>query len=342
MSAQDYLSWWPFADDTGPQPTPIFGKRPTHTEPTPPLVATATDDPLQSPALREAVVTFAQADYLTATFDLNARGMAELYDAVVVPQWSRPFADVLLSQLLVIPRPPDAHVLDVACGTGYPTLEIARVLGQGAAVMGIDTWRTAIERARRKAADVWLRNVAFLHDDIAHAPLPENDCDLITCNLAYTSFADRNRALAIMARLLKPDGWFLLTTPLQTAFRAFLDLYHTVLTELQLTTCTDALVALVKGKPTIATARAAIERTSLHIEREVADSFTMHFADAHDFFTSPVIALGFMVGWRAIVPDVALRRLVFNELERRLDLLAAEAGGLTFEVPYLCLCARKR
>jgi arsenite methyltransferase len=342
MPSQDYLSWWPFAEDTGPQPTPIFGKRgPAPAEPTPPLVATAPEDPLQSPSLREAVAAFAQADYLTATFDLNARGMAELYDAVVVPQWSRPFGDLLLSQLLVIPRPPDAHVLDVACGTGYPTLEIARVLGQGAAIVGIDIWRTAIERARHKATEAWLRNVAFLHDDIAHAPLPENDCDLITCNLAYTSFADRSRALAQMARLLKPEGWLLLTTPLQTAFRAFLDLYHTVLAELQLTTCTDALVALVKGKPTIATTRAAIERTGLRIEREIAESFTMRFADVRDFFTSPVIALGFMVGWRAIVPDVALRRLVFNELERRLNLLAAEAGGLSFEVPYLCLCARK-
>jgi len=26
----------------------------------------------------------------------------------------------------------DAHVLDVACGTGFPTLDIARMLGQGA------------------------------------------------------------------------------------------------------------------------------------------------------------------------------------------------------------------
>src|SRR5579875_398456 len=96
MSSQDYLSWWPFADDadTPPaRPAPMFGNRaPTPAAgPTPPLIPTTpTEDPLESAALREAVQVFANADYLTATYDLNARGMAELYDAVVVPQWSRP------------------------------------------------------------------------------------------------------------------------------------------------------------------------------------------------------------------------------------------------------------
>ncbi len=347
MSSQDYLSWWPFADDadTPPaRPAPMFGNRaPTPAAgPTPPLIPTTpTEDPLESAALREAVQVFANADYLTATYDLNARGMAELYDAVVVPQWSRPFAEVLLSQLLVLPRPADARVLDVACGTGYPTLDIARMMGQGATVLGVDLWRAAIERGRRKAAEAWLRTVTFQQGDIAHLTLPENEFDIVTCNVGYTSFADRSRALAVMTRALKPDGWMVLTMPLQTACREFLDLYHNVLSELQLTTCTDALVALVRGKPTVSTARANLERTGLHVEREVTDRFTLRFADARDFFTSPVIALGFMVGWRAIVPDVALRRLVFNEIERRLNLRSAEEGGLSFEVPYLCLGARK-
>jgi len=347
MSSQDYLSWWPFADDNDtppPRPAPMFGHRapmPAPAASPTPLVPTTTSDPLESAALMEAVQVFSNADYLTATYDLNGRGMAELYDAVVVPQWSRPFAEVLLSQVLVLPRPADAHVLDVACGTGYPTLDIARMLGQGATVLGVDLWRTAIERGRHKATEAWLRTVAFQQGDIAHLTLPENDFDLITCNVGYTSFADRSRALAVMTRILKPGGWLLLTTPLQTAFREFLDLYHNVLSELQLTTCTDALVALVRGKPTIATARANLERTGLQVDREVTERFTLRFADARDFFTSPVIALGFMLGWRAIVPDVSLRRLVFNEIERRLNLRAAEEGGLSFEVPYLCLGAKK-
>ncbi len=344
MSQPSRPSWWGASSpQDAPSPSPASGifrpLTPPDTPATPPLIAP--EDPLQTALLAEAAERFATADYLTATYDPNVPGVPELHDAVVVPQWSKPFGEILLSQLLVIPRPASPQVLDVACGTGYPTLDIARFLGQSADVAGLDIWPAAIEFAKRKASAEWLRNVTFLTGDIGKAQLPEDHFDIITCNIGYTSFADRARSLAAMTRLTVPGGWLLLTTPLQTAFREFLDLYHRVLTELQLTACVDALVALVKGRPTIASVRSAVERTGMLIDREVADSFTLSFVNAQDFLTSPIIALGFMVGWRAIVPDLALRRLVFNEITRRLDAHANAKGGLRFEIPVLCLCARR-
>lgn len=346
--ADQQSPWWPAPAKpepmTGKWPAPIFAAPPPAPPPAPEsLVAPLPGGPpAVAPLLAEAAARFANADYLTATFDLNEPGMVDLYEAVVVPQWSRPFGAMLLSQLLVTQRPGGAHVLDVACGPGYPTLEIARFLGQDADIVGLDLWGAAIERGRRLATDGWLRQVKFLHGDILHTQLPELHFDLITCNLGYTSFADRGRALAVMARLTRPGGSLLLTTPLQTAFRAFLDLYHVVLSDLQLTNCVDALLALVKGRPTIASTRAAIERTGMVVEREVTERCVLTFTDARDFFTSPVIALSFLPGWRAIVPDLALRRVVFNEVERRLNARAAVEGHLTFDVPMLCLGARRQ
>lgn len=331
---------WP--EDDAPQPAPAFGA----TTPDPVREARGvapTDlfDPAQLAALRAAATAFATADPLTATYDLNQPGMVELYESAVIPRWSRPFANLLLSQLLVMPRPPSAQVLDVACGPGFPTLEIARFLGQEADVVGLDPWEAAIDRGRRRAGDAWLRNVSFVAGDITHATLPERHFDLITCNLGYTSFADRGRALATMSRLARPGGALIMTVPLQAAMREFLDLYHVVLSDLQLTTSVDSLLALVKNRPTIASARVALERAGLVIDREVTDRFTLRFADPRDFLTSPVVALNFMAGWRAIVPDLALRRLVFNEVERRLSQRAAAEGDLAFDVPMLCLSARK-
>ena len=325
------------------RPSAIFGPSlPIAAEPiAPPVVAALGDETWHSDILAQAAMLFANADYLTATYDLNAQGMVELHDAIIVPQWSQPFGQLLLSQLLVTPHPSNVQVLDVACGTGYPTLDIARYLGQNADVAGVDTWMLAIEHAKRKATTAWLRNVSFLHGDIAHFAMPEEHFDIVTSNLGYTSFADRARALAVMTRLTRPNGWVLLTTPLQTAFREFLDIYHNVLSELALTSSVDALVALVKGRPTVASTRAAVERTGLVVEREVTDRHVLTFIDARDFLTSPIIALNFMIGWRAIVPDVALRRLVFNEIERRLNIIATTQGELRFEVPMLCLSTRR-
>jgi arsenite methyltransferase len=335
--------WWQTPPDfSGSRSGEIFRTQQPIGEPfTSSMPISRQADPMQTAALHEAAEYFANADYLTAIYDQNAHGVVELYDALVVPQWSRPFGELIISQLLVTPRPSGAQVLDVACGTGYPTLDIVRYLGQDADVAGIDNWPSAIECARHKANEEWLRNITFLEGDIAHAPLPEDHFDLLTCNLGYTSFADRGRALAVMARVIRSGGWLLLTTPLQTAFREFLDLYHTVLSELQLMTSVDALVALVKGRPTVATTRAAIERTGMTIEREVVERFQLHFVDGKDFLTSPIVALNFMVGWRAVVADIALRRIIFNEIERRLDARAQAEHGLTFEIPMLCLSARR-
>ena len=84
------------------------------------------------------------SDYLTVTYDLRDLGFVELYEALMVPQWSAPFGRLLLSVFLTLPRDIGWQVLDVACGTGYPTLELARFLGQDCDLAGIDVWEDAI------------------------------------------------------------------------------------------------------------------------------------------------------------------------------------------------------
>jgi arsenite methyltransferase len=344
MTGRDPFTWWPFADDEDPQPpspspgaSGLFVSPSAVPAPSPPV---AMPDPRRSAVAHEAARFFAQADPLTTVYDINAPGVAEVYDAIVVPQWSRPFGQMLINQMMVLPKSVHTRILDVACGTGYPTIEIARTVG-GAEVIGLDPWRAAVELARQHANESWMQGVSLLVEDITRSSQAEGSFDIITCNLGYTSFADRSRAMAVMSRLLVPEGWLVLTTPLQTAFREFLDLFHVVLAELALVTCTDALMALVRGRPTIATTRAALERPGLVVERVMTDHATITFADARDFLTSPVIALSFLAGWRAIVPDLSLRRLVFNEIERRLNLRAAAEGGLRFNVPMLCVVARR-
>jgi hypothetical protein len=72
----------------------------------------------------------------------------------------------------------------------------------------------------------------------------------------------------------------------------------------------------------------------------VTDTFTMHFPTPVTFLRSPVIQTTFMPGWRAVIPDPTIRRLVFNEVERRLNVRIEAAGGdLTMTVPMLCVSA---
>jgi ubiquinone/menaquinone biosynthesis C-methylase UbiE len=233
-----------------------------------------------------------------------------------------------------------SQILDVACGTGYPTLELARFLGQDCDLAGIDVWEDAIQLAKRKASEEWLRNVSFLVQDVMDSDLPERAFDTLTCNLGLTSFPDRTGALSAMWRLLRPQGQLLLTVPLQSALREFLDTYYLTLRDLKLEDHMRTFAQLVASRLTVDETRKLIERAGFEVKRMVTDTFIMHFPTPVTFLRSPVIQTTFMPGWRAVIPDPTIRRLVFNEVERRLNVRIEAAGGdLTMTVPMLCVSA---
>lgn len=259
-----------------------------------------------------------------------------------MPQWSTPFGRLLLSILLTLRRDAGWQLLDVGCGTGYPTLELARFLGQDCDLAGIDTWEEAILMARRKASEEWLRNVTFLAEDICETALPEGSFDTITCNLTLSSFADPRAALGAMWRLLRAGGQLILTTPLQAAMREFLDTYHLTLRDLSLHDYMRTLGTQVAARPTVGAVQQLIEGSGFIIRRTVTDSFALRFPDPRAFLTSPLVQTLYLAAWRDIIPDMTIRRLVFNEVERRLRVRTQANGGeLTMHVPMLCISAER-
>ncbi|HEU0025786.1 MAG TPA: methyltransferase domain-containing protein [Ktedonobacterales bacterium] len=306
-------------------------------EPTLARVPSGESPPL-SPAALALSARADTEDYLTVTYDVREPGFAELYEALIQPQWSVPFGRLLLSVFLTLPRDTGWQGLDVACGAGYPTLELARHTGQDCDIAGIDIWEDAILLARRKASESWLRNVTFLVADIMRSGLPENSFDTITCNLGLTSFSDRAGALRAMWRLARPRGRVLITTPTQAAMREFLDTYYLTLRDLKLGDYQRAFGQQVAMRPTSDGVRTLMERVGFQVERVVTDTFTLRFPTPQAFLRSPLIQTTFMAGWRGIISDVTVRRLVFNEVERRLEARAAANGGeLTMTAPMVCV-----
>jgi ubiquinone/menaquinone biosynthesis C-methylase UbiE len=82
---------------------------------------------------------------------------------------------------------------------GFPLLEIAARVGAGLA-LGIDPWRAALERARRKAETRALASVR-LYEGVAEAlPLADRTVDLIVSNNGINNVPDLDRARAWRAR----------------------------------------------------------------------------------------------------------------------------------------------
>jgi SAM-dependent methyltransferase len=100
-----------------------------------------------------------------------------------------------------------ARVLDIGCGTGYGTAELAQ---PAKSATGIDVSDEAIAYAR---VHYPLANLTFLTASATKLPFPPASFDLITAFEVIEHLENRHDLLIEARRLLHPSGIFLVSTP---------------------------------------------------------------------------------------------------------------------------------
>jgi ubiquinone/menaquinone biosynthesis C-methylase UbiE len=101
------------------------------------------------------------------------------------------------------------RVLDVGCGPGPYTLDLAR---RGATLIGCDLLPEPLSVARRTTRDLGLDGQAHFAEANASAlPVSAEQFDLVVCNCVLEHVDDDGAALAGMARALRPGGILCLT-----------------------------------------------------------------------------------------------------------------------------------
>jgi SAM-dependent methyltransferase len=103
------------------------------------------------------------------------------------------------------------HALDIACGSGGPSL--ALVKQTGCRLTGVDVEATGIERAGQQAIAQGLSQQARFEiaDCSERLPYPDGAFDVIICIDAVLHFKDRFATLADWCRLLRPQGRVIFT-----------------------------------------------------------------------------------------------------------------------------------
>ena len=122
---------------------------------------------------------------------------ADRYEATSRRTW-----DAFLGRGLVAPGD---DVVDVGCGTGKATADLARLAAPGR-VLGVDLSSRMLERGRRRAEADGLANVEFLQADAQVHPFEEAAFDVAVSSFGAMFFNDQVAAFANIGRALRPGG----------------------------------------------------------------------------------------------------------------------------------------
>lgn len=97
------------------------------------------------------------------------------------------------------------QVLDVACGTGDFTIEIAKKVTEGSKIVGIDLSEGMMKVGREKIADAGV-DATLEYGDCEALDYPENSFDRISVGFGVRNFEHLDLGLKEMYRVLKPGG----------------------------------------------------------------------------------------------------------------------------------------
>ena len=99
---------------------------------------------------------------------------------------------------------PGHELLDVGCGPGTLTVDLARRVAPGA-VTAIEPTDQVLDIARAEAADQGV-DVRFAIADVLDLDLPDDSFDVVHTHQVLHHIGDPVRALQEMARVCRPDG----------------------------------------------------------------------------------------------------------------------------------------
>jgi demethylmenaquinone methyltransferase/2-methoxy-6-polyprenyl-1,4-benzoquinol methylase len=156
-------------------------------------------------------------DRVAGRYDL----LNSLMSAGLHHRWRKRAADVAAPA-------PDASILDVCCGTGDLTLELAGRVSPGGQIVGCDFSEPMLDLAREKAAERGAAGVRFEWADALSLPYDDGRFDLVTVGFGLRNFADWDRGLREMSRVLRPNGKLVVlefTKPTRPPFSTFYSLW---------------------------------------------------------------------------------------------------------------------
>ena len=173
-------------------------ERRERTEPESLLGRLDVDKHLRDPRIKQRFVT-TMFDVVAPSYDRFTRAASYGMDA----GWKRELIAELKARIT-----PDAHVIDLACGTGDLAFAAAELVPLGQ-VTALDISRRMITAAVRRKPRSTLKRVRFCVGDMMQLPVLDDSADAVTVGYGIRNAPRYGSTLAEIARVLKPGGLLL-------------------------------------------------------------------------------------------------------------------------------------
>lgn len=126
-----------------------------------------------------------------------------VYEKSMVPTFFAPYARDLVIRLASRPL---NRVLEIACGTGAVTRELAAALPESVAIVATDLNQAMLDVAAQIGTS---RPVAWRQADAMQLPFEDGGFDAVLCQFGAMFFPDKAKAFSEVRRVLRPGGVFL-------------------------------------------------------------------------------------------------------------------------------------
>jgi len=141
-------------------------------------------------------------------FSFGNDSIAKAYDTILVPSLFEPWA----SQLINDNQPWTANnVLDLACGTGAVTKELAQSVGSSGKVIALDINSQMLNLAKIKCNE-WAKHIEFIEGSAGSIDISDNSLDKVVCQQGFQFFPNKKAAAYEIYRILKPRGKAIIST----------------------------------------------------------------------------------------------------------------------------------
>jgi len=275
-------------------------------------------------------------DYLQRKYDFSDPGFASSLDEI--SWWSSHFGRLLLNRLELRRN---IVALDLACGNGFPLLELAGMHGSSCRFYGMDIWKESLARAALKQQAKQIPNAWLIRADGIHLPFESNKFDLITSNLGLNNFENASAVLRECARVVRSGGRIVLTSNVKGHFAELYSAYREVLSAQGLENRMPNLQENEDHRGSKESISRMLEKAGFRVTSAVVEPFTLRYLNGSALLNHPLTVLGFLDGWRKVVEPADEERVLIA-LEERLNEMASKGGELRMTIPALYMEAERR